>query len=922
MDASRDPLSDAEDSVESAVVVEFLRLYAADRDAGRPRDVSAYRARFPGFEAMIEAEFDRLARHEPPGADASVSIAGTTVSDPAELARTIAQDRYEVLETIGRGGMGVVSRVRDRRLGRDLAMKVIAERPNRKPGTGSNSVHWRRFVDEAQITGQLAHPGIVPVHDLGIDEQGRVYFTMALVRGEDFRSVIDRVHEADDDGWTLSRALQVVIRVCEAVAFAHANGVIHRDLKPTNVMVGAFGEAYVLDWGLARLRDADRRAAGPGDAGTDESSPSRTMAGDVIGTPAYMSPEQARGDHDRVDFASDVYSIGAMLFHLLSGAAPFAEEPSSRVVLRRVVDGPPPDLGASAPRAAPELVAICEKAMARDPSARYPSVDALAEDLRAFADMRVVRAFETGALAEARKWVRRNRALAITGLVAVLALAIGLVFSIVQKRTAEQQTRVAEAQRLAADRQAARADKNFELAREVVDRMVARVASTELADVPGMSEVRRDLMLEAVGFQRLLDDGSPHTSGELGRVLVRLALIHNALDELDAAEAAALESVTLLERGLAGESDRAAFALSLMDARKVLAEVARDRESFEDAERELSAGAAVADRWTGRGVHELEFLRRNARIVNVRAELARRQRHRADAGALRREAAELALRAVDLGDGSASDRLFAGMVLRNLAMNLAQNGEFDAAESTIRDALTRLESATPGDPSERERRHVLGVAWDTLAMILGRTGRLDDGIDAGGSSVRIQTEVCRDFPGIARFRHELGRCLGNLAKLRYERGDGATSREQLVESIDHLAAAVALAPDNLTFRRTLVSSRKTRCSLLIADGRARDAAMCAARLGADSPIDGALYLSVCVGLTSADRTLPADDRDSDVREFTDLALELLHGILPTHEDVEGSRMLLQKPEFDPIRDEDSFRELERILERRRSEEER
>ncbi len=252
--------------------------------------------------------------------------------------------RYRPVEEIARGGMGTVLRVWDETLHRALAMKVILDVPaaeRTKTPPSRDPRYLARFLEEAQVTGQLEHPGIVPVHELGVDEQGRAFFTMKLVRGQTLHDVVSMVHRKSE-GWTLTRALGVLSRVCEAMSYAHAKGVIHRDLKPSNVMVGRFGEVYVMDWGLARiLGESDRRdmriADESGRPGTIEirsdrreramdtpDSPLVTMDGDIVGTPSYMSPEQAEGATEALGPRSDVYSVGAMLYHLLAGEVPYA----------------------------------------------------------------------------------------------------------------------------------------------------------------------------------------------------------------------------------------------------------------------------------------------------------------------------------------------------------------------------------------------------------------------------------------------------------------------------------------------------------------------------------------------------------------------------------------------------------------------
>ena len=355
-------------------------------------------------------------------------------------ARPRIEGRYEDEREIARGGMGAILRVHDRDLHRELAMKVMLEElGGAEPGSSEAARLRARFLEEAQVTGQLDHPGIVPVHELGLDAQGRLYFTMKLVRGRDLRAVYEQLRKGEE-GWNLPRALGVLLRVCEAMAFAHDKGVIHRDLKPANIMVGRFGEVYVMDWGLARVLGAssshDRRreasesrvvSARQETARAGDSSLA-TLDGDIVGTPAYMSPEQALGLLDDLGPRSDVYSLGAMLYELLAGHMPYmppGETRSPFTVVRLLKEGPPETLERVASGADDELVAICEKAMARDPQARYAGMLELADDLRAYLEGRVVRAHRTGALVEFRKWIGRNKGFAAAVASAVL-VAVGL----------------------------------------------------------------------------------------------------------------------------------------------------------------------------------------------------------------------------------------------------------------------------------------------------------------------------------------------------------------------------------------------------------------------------------------------------------------------------------------------------------------
>lgn len=290
-----------------------------------------------------------------------------TEGPPVATARL--PDRYEDLGRIATGGFGEVRRVRDQHLGCVLAMKILrweaAEDPEQR----------RRFHAEARLTSQLKHPGIVAVQDLGELEDGRSWFTMEIVRGRTLTDVIGALH-AGDEAWTLRRVVDALVSACQAVAAAHVDGVVHRDLKPDNVMVGAFGEVRVMDWGLARLVAAidDETTDSFRDVAADQ-----TAVGRVMGTPAFMPPEQARGEP--IGPTADVYALGAMLYRVLTGRSPYLGD--GRTAWLGVLAGPPPDVRTT-PLLPEELCAICDRAMARDPADRFPHAAALADALAAW----------------------------------------------------------------------------------------------------------------------------------------------------------------------------------------------------------------------------------------------------------------------------------------------------------------------------------------------------------------------------------------------------------------------------------------------------------------------------------------------------------------------------------------------------------
>jgi serine/threonine-protein kinase len=287
---------------------------------------------------------------------------------------SMLHQRYALGQTLGSGGGGRVVRAYDRVLGRSVAMKIL------RPDIVEDQLALARFIAEAQTTGQLEHPNIMPVYDFGTLPSGEVFYTMREVRKSSLREVVQRLGEGDQafmEEFTTTRLIGLLVQVCNAIHYAHVRGVIHRDLKPDNIMVGEYGEVLVMDWGLARVIHGE----------VDTSLRAVAERGHTLGTPSYMPPEQARGEMEHVDMRSDVYSIGAILYELLTLQPPFGQG-SPIDIMWRVVEDPLPAPSECAPlRVIPEdLERICMRALAYYPLQRFPSAKAMADALQDWLD--------------------------------------------------------------------------------------------------------------------------------------------------------------------------------------------------------------------------------------------------------------------------------------------------------------------------------------------------------------------------------------------------------------------------------------------------------------------------------------------------------------------------------------------------------
>lgn len=589
-------------SCDAAQAVEELA-----RSGGLSQELAALRGALDGQIAQGNATLPL------PSATLANESSYAAANDNAERSR----ERFRILRTHAKGGLGEVFVARDEELRREVALKQLHERHADAPDNRA------RFLLEAEVTGGLEHPGIVPVYSLGANAAGRPYYAMRFIRGDSLKTAIDRFHQGEQGsrepgsnepgsgqrGLELRKLLRRFVDVCNAIEYAHSRGVIHRDLKPDNVMLGDFGETLVVDWGLAKAlgpQDGAERAGEPAFVVADDGDTARTQVGSAIGTPAYMSPEQAAGQLEAIGPASDIYSLGATLYCLLTGRPPF-DDPSLLEMLLDVKEGDFPPPRAANPGVPAALEAICLKAMSLAPSDRYPSARALAEDVERWLADEPVLVYTAPWHERLARWGRRHRrsveaaAAALAAITLVSVAAFVLIHGAKQEVERERdEVRQALAAETAAKRQAhaaLAAEREAKLeARRAIDDYVKLVAEDRAFQDERLQPLRSQLLEDARRYYRQLidQDGSEaHVRQELASAILRIGRISSAAGSRDEAIAAFEQALAAFQELLDEHPQVARYRSDLAIAHRSLGVLEGQRNEFAKAQRHFQAALEI-----------------------------------------------------------------------------------------------------------------------------------------------------------------------------------------------------------------------------------------------------------------------------------------------------------------------------------------
>ncbi len=715
--------------------------------------------RDPALEKTAEGGGSRPA--DPPGPPDSAAAGA--------IARGQMLGHFQILDKIGEGGMGLVHRALDTKLNRHVAVKVLRKTTDEARGSQGR----RRFLTEARITGQLQHPGIPPVHDLGQLDDGRPYLAMKLVKGRTLHEILrGRTDRGDDPG----RYVPIFEQICYAVGYAHDHQVIHRDLKPSNVMVGSHGEVQVMDWGLAKVLGGESETEPAAETKEDDDLPatvlhataidtpeqgdSATRTGQALGTPAYMAPEQAGGEVRRLDPRCDVFGLGAILCEILTGKPPYTGKDAHNVLLK-AVRGELDDAFARLDDcgADPELVALCRRCLAFDREERPADGNRVAAEvarIRQAAEERARQAELATAEAlvrEAEQRKRRRQVLAAAALIA-LVLAGGVVGTTIGMIRAQRSREAAELARRRAETSERKARRNQQRAIAERDAKTRALAELEVAlaretEALASEKSAREHAMEALAF--MSDDA-------VGQQLA-------GGDYIPERKRKYLEKVVQFYEGFArirGEREeaRAIQAEGYYRVAKLQFYLGQHKEAIEHLKRsvrlyeELVDDAPDEPKWRLRLVESLHELAWDVQHATSRYDEAEKAA---------RKAIALGTALVQAYPDVPSYASALASSYSNLAAAYWKTSRYDEAIEEYGKAVRSYEKLAQQFPNVPEYANNLASSYSNLALVYQSTSRYDEAIEEYGKAIESYERLAQQFPDVPKYANNLASSYSNLA---------------------------------------------------------------------------------------------------------------------------------------------------------------
>jgi tetratricopeptide (TPR) repeat protein len=896
---------------------EFSRLLAACDDAlaaGQPAH-TVYQAEAPDeLRSRLEREvaWCRMVRRLlPETASTGPPLSDTPCVPGAPAAATPAQlGRFRIRRELGRGGFGVVLLAFDPKLGREVALKVP------RPEALTHPELRARFQREARATAGLDHPNLVPVYEAG-EEGGVCWIASAYCPGITLSAWLKERTEPVP----FRLAARLTATLAEAVEHAHQRGVLHRDLKPANVMLSPRppGDApddgmdfipRVMDFGLAKA------LPGPDGALTQDHS---TQSGAVLGTPAYMAPEQAEGHIQAAGPATDVYALGALLYEVLTGQPPFrGDTPLETLWLLRTQEPLSPlRLRPKLPR---DLETICLKCLEKAPARRYPTAQALADDLRRFRAGEPIRARPVSRWERALKWARRRPAAA--ALLAVSVLAVLVVAALVgvynarlieQRNLAEAKRQEAEANLADATAQRQRALTHLRNAIAAVDQMLT--AADRLAPAPYTLTVRRELTEDGLRlFQELAreEDRDPEIRYEVGRAWRRAGQMRGGMGEREQAEQSYRKAVEVFEQLTAEEPGKPAHWRELAASYNNLA-LALDAAELAESERLLRRAQSLQDRLAA-DYPDVPGYRLDAGVTRGDLEMVLfKSRRHEEADQASREAIDILEKLVAEAPAVRDYRFALANALNNHAAFLGQRGRADEIEPVLRRAVEVFEPLAEGPSADPGSRSRLALTLHNLGIFLAEHGRPEEGERVWRRSAELKRRLASDFPEVPAYRAALGATLSKLAFRARDRGDPDEAGRLWDEAVRSEVSALGKDFNDPDTVQNLGINLFNLAEVRLQQGRYREADQVAESLRAlrrstgHGDYEAARVLSRCIPLADKDAGLSSARRQELTADYARRAVEYLR--LALRKGREDGAAWGTDPAFAPLGSRPDFQQL-------------